>query len=121
MLISEGFQVPSYRPDREIPTNELADPVATDGHCATERKRDVLGLSEEATQRAPLDMPQVFRSLRPDIGNALDVSDCKHVIHEMGGLKKGSQRDVIECPHQQRPDRPADQRSEDEALGLHQY
>lgn len=55
MLISEGLQVPPYRPDREITTNELADPVASDGQCAAERERDVLGLSEEAAQRAPLD------------------------------------------------------------------
>src|SRR4051794_34509217 len=90
MVPSEGLEVPSDRPDGKIPTNELADPVADESHGPAEHQRDVLGLSQEATQRAALDQAQVFRGLRPDIDNALDVGERQYMIHEMGGLQKGS-------------------------------
>src|SRR2546421_13109353 len=73
-------------PDGQHSPDELADPVAGDGHGGPEDERHVLGLAEEASQRAVLDDPEVLGSLAVNEGDPLDVGHSEDAIHPLGRL-----------------------------------
>ncbi len=60
---SQGFDVASDRPHGQIASDELTDPVASEGRSTAERERNVLRLTQETAERAAFDKPQVFRRL----------------------------------------------------------
>src|SRR5438034_370270 len=57
---SDLFQVAQDRPHRQVAADELADPVPSHGHCRAERKRHVLRLLKERSERAAFDHPEVL-------------------------------------------------------------
>src|SRR5205085_12082112 len=73
-------------PDGQHPPDELADPVAGDGHGGPEDECHVLRLAEEASQRAVLDDPQVLGGLAVNERDPLDVGHREDAIHPLGRL-----------------------------------
>src|SRR5919202_3429717 len=83
---SEALDEAPDGPDREPAGDQLADPVASNGHCRAEHQRHVLRFFEEAAQGAVFDETQVFRRLAAQVLDALHVRDGQDVTHELGRL-----------------------------------
>src|ERR1700677_3488629 len=116
----DGLDVSANWPYSEIASDELADPITEHRQRPTEQQRYVLGLAEKAAQRTTFDMPHIFRSLRADINDALNVGDREDVMHELHWLEERSEGNIIEAPHHHSPNPSAEQRRQHETFRPHQ-